>query len=182
MTQDGSQPLPEFSRRIAVASMRGREMRREIEADRAEREAVARRLGIREVCALTAAFTVRELQAGRLYAARGVVNAEVVQSCVVTLAPVSQSVAVEVDSLFAAGFGPGEGGELVIEAEEDDVEPLQDGAIDLGELATQYLALGLDPFPHAPGVSVGDADSVETDGRGGPFAALQQLWRDRGTE
>ena len=182
MNQDRSGPRPEFSRRFDVAYMRGRETRQKIEADQAEREAVARRLGIREVSALTAAFTVRELQAGRLYAVRGAVDAVVVQRCVVTLAPVTESVTEEVDSLFAADAGPDGDGELVIDAEADDVEALQDGAIDLGELATQYLALGLNPFPHAPGVAVGDADSVETDGTGGPFAALQQLRRDRGPE
>ena len=37
--------------------------------------------------------------------------------------------------------------------EEDEPDPLIDGKIDLGALAAEFFALGLDPYPRKPGVS-----------------------------
>lgn len=169
---------PELSRPVDIARMHGREAQHAIEATAAECAALARRLDILAVHALSATFTVRELQPGKLYRVRGVVHGEVEQRCVVSLEPVTQSVDEQVETLYAADAGAGDGEELVFGAEEEDVEPLGDGTVDLGELAVQYLALGLDPFPHAPGVSIGDADKVERTGEAGPFAALAKLRRD----
>ena len=37
-------------------------------------------------------------------------------------------------------------------ADEDDPDPVIDGKIDLGALAAEFFALGLDPYPRKPGV------------------------------
>ena len=53
-----------------------------------------------------------------------------------------------------------------------------DGRIDLGVLAAEFLALGLDPYPRKPGADFAapaEAD-ISTDS---PFAALRQLARPR---
>ena len=52
-------------------------------------------------------------------------------------------------------------------------DPIVDGKIDLGALAAEFFALGLDPYPRKPGV----AFEPHEDARGGeqsPFAALAQ--------
>ena len=52
-------------------------------------------------------------------------------------------------------------------------EPLIGGTVDLGALATEFLILGLDPYPRKPGATFqppGNASSDE-----GPFAALGKL-------
>ena len=36
---------------------------------------------------------------------------------------------------------------------EDAPDPIVDGKIDLGALAAEFLALGLDPYPRKPGVA-----------------------------
>ena len=36
-------------------------------------------------------------------------------------------------------------------ADEDDPDPVVDGKIDLGALAAEFFALGLDPYPRKPG-------------------------------
>jgi len=55
-------------------------------------------------------------------------------------------------------------------ADEDDPDPVIDGKIDLGALATEFFALGLDPYPRKPGVEfVAPAESAPPDS---PFAAL----------
>ena len=36
--------------------------------------------------------------------------------------------------------------------DEDEPDPIIDGKIDLGALAAEFFALGLDPYPRKPGV------------------------------
>ena len=56
--------------------------------------------------------------------------------------------------------------------EEDEPDPVVDGKIDLGALASEFFALGLDPYPRKPGaVFVEDANSEPGDWS---FAALAQ--------
>jgi hypothetical protein len=52
-------------------------------------------------------------------------------------------------------------------------EPLQDGAIDLGAVATEFLILAVDPYPRRPG-AVFDAPPAG-DPAAHPFAALAAL-------
>ncbi|MGZ3360151.1 MAG: YceD family protein, partial [Xanthobacteraceae bacterium] len=61
---------------------------------------------------------------------------------------------------------------------EDAPEPLVGGMIDLGAIATEFLILGLDPYPRKP-------DAVFEAPPGGdeaahPFAALAELKKGRG--
>ena len=52
-------------------------------------------------------------------------------------------------------------------------EPLIDGVVDLGALATEFLILGLDPYPRKPGAVFELPQDVKPDP--GPFAALAGL-------
>jgi hypothetical protein len=49
------------------------------------------------------------------------------------------------------------------------------GAVDLGAIATEFLMLGIDPYPRAPG-AVFEPPAADDRG-GGPFAALAALKR-----
>jgi hypothetical protein len=52
-----------------------------------------------------------------------------------------------------------------------------DGRIDLGAIAAEHLALGLDPYPRAPGAEF--ADHIEDAAREtSPFAALGLLKKE----
>ena len=53
---------------------------------------------------------------------------------------------------------------------EDPPDPIVDGKIDLGALAAEFFALGLDPYPRKPGVAFDAARRGR--GRDSPFAAL----------
>ena len=55
----------------------------------------------------------------------------------------------------------------------NDPEPLVGGVVDLGALATEFLILGLDPYPRKQG-AVFEAPQEEKP-ESGPFAALSQL-------
>ena len=163
-------------------------------ADAAERER------LREVCDLVAVermeahFTVKPWRKTG-FSVKGRVSADVVQACVVSLEPVAQTVDEAVDVRFVPAReaekwreNVDEEGEIVIDPEaEDPPEFFEGNALALGALAAEYFALGLDPYPRAPGVSfqgVGDGASdeaedegVEVEERQKPFAALKEMMK-----
>ena len=55
-----------------------------------------------------------------------------------------------------------------------------DGAVDLGAVATEFLLLGIDPYPRKPG-AVFERPAAGRPG-GHPFAALAALKKDSGAE
>jgi len=55
----------------------------------------------------------------------------------------------------------------------NDPEPLIGGAVDLGAIATEFLVLGVDPYPRKPGAVFDPPQDHKPDG--GPFAALAKL-------
>jgi hypothetical protein len=61
---------------------------------------------------------------------------------------------------------------------EEEPEPLFGDTVDLGALATEFLMLGIDPYPRKPG-AVFEAQTAQ-DETDHPFAALARLRRGRG--
>jgi hypothetical protein len=103
----------------------------------------------------------------------GRLEADVVQTCTVTLAGFPSHVEDSFETDFSAesvGFQ----GEIVLDIDSEPPEPIIDGMIDLGELVTQYLSLALDPYPRAPGVGF-DPVLVADDETLSPFAVLRNL-------
>jgi hypothetical protein len=148
-----------------------------IEANEEERRAVAAALGIVDLTALAAEVDVRR-QAGDAVAVKGKLSAHVVQTDVVTLDPVAQDVAEEIDVTLtpAEDVSRGKGAEPA-PAEERDL--YSHGEIDLGSIAVEHLALGLDPYPRAAGAAFSDHIEDDSVSRPSPFAALGHLKRDR---
>jgi uncharacterized metal-binding protein YceD (DUF177 family) len=112
-------------------------------------------------------------------ALRGEVSAEVEQLSVISLEPVRSAISESVVRYFQAGMAPGHNPAVLgVEAlEDEEPEVISGGAIDLGEIAAEALALALDPYPRRPGEVFRD----ET-GQGGeehrpdsPFAVLSRL-------
>jgi hypothetical protein len=58
-----------------------------------------------------------------------------------------------------------------------ETEPLIGGSVDLGALATEFLILGLDPYPRKPGAIFQPPMDLEPEE--GPFAALAALKKGR---
>lgn len=190
-----SAPPPEFSRVVRADRVQGREVVELLEATAAERQALARRLELQEIGRLTATIRLARVRGGQMIRVRGALEAEVVQTCVVTLEPVPAAVTESFGALFAPpDLVPDEivAGELAFDpdVEDEDVpEPMQDGRIDLGELVAQHLSLALDPYPRAPGAAFEEIDeeaeepaaaesAPEQAGKGPtPFAALAKLKR-----
>lgn len=180
-------PLPgtrPFSRPKSVAALPAKGTEVTVEANEAERIALARDLDILSVDALSATF---RLTPWRKTGVRlvGTVEARVHQACTVTLEPVEETVAEEVELTFlpAGELGP-VGDEIEIDPDaEDPPEALEGNTVDLGVVAAEYLALGLNPYPRAPGVAFSPLieDDGATDEKPNPFAALERLKRDGDT-
>src|SRR5262249_34231379 len=113
----------------------------------------------------------------------GRVTATVIQNCGVTLEPVESEIDEPVELFFRPEpAGPTEtapGGAFPPAGGEEPPETLMDGTVDLGIIATEFLNLGIDPYPRKEG-AVFDAPPAG-DPASHPFAALAALKKDRGS-
>jgi Large ribosomal RNA subunit accumulation protein YceD len=143
-------------------------------ADASARAAVAKAAGLRDLPRFEASFDVTRRGTGGLHIV-GSVSATVGQTCVVTLEPLANEVEETIDLVF-------ERPRLEQSAETDtqqhgvkwdEPEPLVGGVVDLGALATEFLMLGLDPYPRKPGAVFDPPQDAKRDQ--GPFAALGGL-------
>ncbi|TAN55889.1 MAG: DUF177 domain-containing protein [Magnetospirillum sp.] len=166
----------EFSRPVRVERLGAAGSDFEIEANEAERRALAERFGLVELSSLSARLRLTLLSGG-LVRLSGRLSAEVVQSCVVTLQPVAASLDAAVELTYGPDDADGDG-EIELTFEGDDPpDAIVDGTIDMGEAVAEQLALELNPFPRAPGaVFEAPAEAPDTAAeRRNPFAALAGL-------
>jgi hypothetical protein len=161
-----------FSRPVSVSEMPPQGLEIAIEANEAERAALAKDYGLPSLSRLTATF--RLAGRGRTVHVQGEVQAELEQTCVVTLEPFPVSVSEPVDVRYSEDAGPSD--DEVVELSEqalDAPEPLVNGVVDIGALAAEFLALALDPYPRKPGVAF-DFEGGEVE-EASPFAVLSGL-------
>jgi hypothetical protein len=167
-----------FSRIIRVDALPRDGERFSLEANASEREALAAFLKLPSIEALNATLTVKRAARGGARVI-GTVRGELTQTCVVTLEPFPAAVEEEVDVRFApsedasAARRPREEPETVSMTDEDEPDPLVDGRIDLGALAAEFFALGLDPYPRKPGVEYEEQPVAEAEDEATPFAILR---------
>ncbi len=167
------------------------------EADETHLADLARRMGIVSVQSAKATVTVQQAGGGIIHAI-GSASARITQNCVVTMAPVENIIEDEFEGWFgdknsAVSFARARSereakkGHTEIEVLEESVdpEPIVKGRIDLGELATQYLCLSVDPYPrtqNAPTEYLAVAKGDKTDSGAGlrknPFEALKD-WKEK---
>jgi hypothetical protein len=167
---------------VTVAQIPDTGLHRDIEADRAVRDAMAEAAGLREILSASASLDVTPKSGGRVHVA-GHVRARIGQTCVVTLEPIENDIDEPIDLIFAPPEQIPQLADLVDEAADSDVEipdppePIVDGVIDLGRLATDALFLGIDPYPRRPD-AVFEPPVVAADPEDHPFAALKALQLD----
>ncbi len=138
-----------------------------VETSEAERAALAHRLGIPKVRALTCRFELSPGEQASVLAA-GHLQARVVQVCVVSLEPFESVVEEE----FRVRFVPDGAEEAPFDLEADDEIPYAGSALDLGEATAEQLALALDPFPRRPEAA---PRIPEEPRRPSPFEALARF-------
>ena len=153
----------------------------EIEAPPETRAALAKLADLRDIPRLAAVFDLVRADGGVDVSGR--VKARVGQTCVVTLEPVENEIDEPVDVAFRPGAElaavPAHGSQ-VLDEDEDRPEPLVGGKVDLGALATEFLLLGIDPYPRKPGAEFAPAPAAEPGEH--PFAGLEALKKRLGGE
>lgn len=176
-----AEAAPEFSRTYRLTQVRQQPLTVSIEADEAERLALARRFGLVSLDKLTASVTLTA--DGDDVLADGTLIAAVEQACVASGEPI----AVTLDEPLALRFTPepessdaddeeDEMAESSADLEDRDLIHYEGGHVDIGEAVAQTLLLSLDPYPRSS-----DADSflrekgVVREEDAGPFSALAAL-------
>ena len=167
---------------ITVAQIPDAGLHHDIEAGPAVRAAMAELAGLRDILSANASLDVTPAGGGRFHVV-GRVRARVGQTCVVTLDPIENGIDEPIDLIFAPPEQIPQLADLVDDAAESDAEipdppePIENGTIDLGRLATDALFLGLDPYPRRPD-AVFEPPIVAEDPDDHPFAALKALRLD----
>ena len=176
-------PVDPWHARVAVTQIPDTGLHRAFEASEAVREAMAKIAGLREISVASASFDLRLKSGGRVHVT-GQVRARIGQVCVVTLDPIEN----EIDEPIDVEFAPAEQIPRLADLVDDDdktdeeapdpPEPIVDGVIDLGRLATDVLFLAVDPYPRkADAVFEPTPEIIDPDDH--PFAALKALQSDR---
>jgi uncharacterized metal-binding protein YceD (DUF177 family) len=171
-----------WSAPVTVAQIPDTGLHRDIEAAPAIRQAMAALAGLREILSARASLDVTPRGGGRFHVA-GYVRARVGQTCVVTLDPIENDIDEPIDLMFAPPEQIPEMADLIDEAAESDAdipdppEPIVNGVIDLGRVATDALYLAIDPYPRRPD-AVFEPPVVAADPEDHPFAVLKALQLD----
>jgi uncharacterized metal-binding protein YceD (DUF177 family) len=167
---------------IVVAQIPDTGLHRAFEATDAVRAAMADLADLREISSASALFDLNLKSGGRVHVT-GEVHARIGQTCVVTLDPIENAIDETIDLMFAPSEQiPSLSGlvEQTTESDEevpDPPEPIINGVIDLGRLATDALLLAVDPYPRKAD-AVFEPPKEIVDPADHPFAALKALKSD----
>jgi uncharacterized metal-binding protein YceD (DUF177 family) len=166
---------PEFSRPVKADQVKRLTGETHIEADAAERAALAQRFGLSALDRLEADYALTE-ESGAIMA-RGRVRAALAQPCVATGVPVPETIDTDFVLRFVVeGEAAPEGEELELDAEDCDTIGYDGQVVDMGEAVAETVALAMTPYPRSP-----DADAylkeagVLSEEQASPFAALLGL-------
>ena len=139
-----------------------------IDCDDSECAELAARFGFAAVARLSARLKVKRAGPGH-WNVTGKLQAEVTQLCGVTGEPVPESVDFTIEERYCRASEEG----TDIDVSLDGFEPLVDGAIDLGEVVAQTLAISVNPWPRS--VDAPHSFAVGESEKEHPFAGLAAL-------
>ena len=182
-----TKPRSEFHRPLPAHDLPAVGRPFNIEAGPDERIALARRFGILAVNRLQAVGVVRPEANGRRVRLDGRLSAEVVQTCVVTLEPITVVIDVALERLYGydvmQDFEDG-AGEVFLDLTDDlPAEPLTEDILDVGAASAEQLAL-------ASWIRIRGSQAwysrvsraVPGRSRGKSLAGRSRLWRGGGSE
>jgi uncharacterized metal-binding protein YceD (DUF177 family) len=162
-------PHIEFSRPLQTDRVPRAGSTEKLKAEPEELQALAKRMKVPAIHALSAEIRATPWRGGGIKL-EGHITADLEQVSVISLEPFRETVSVPLTRYFLPA------GAVAENADEDDADPIENGWIDLGEVASETLALDLDPYPRKPGEAF--SEHIEDDGAAekapSPFAILGQ--------
>ncbi len=144
-------------------------------ATEAERKLLADALGILGCEVLQVNYRLKRAPADG-YRLTGKVLAELTQACVVTLAPVHETVKLDlaVDYRPAEELAAADGGAVDLD-EESEVEPIEGKWLAVGRIVFEEMAAGINPYPRRPGAEFTPVEDATAEVKHNPFAVLEKL-------
>jgi uncharacterized metal-binding protein YceD (DUF177 family) len=154
-------------------------LKRDREATSVELQQIAQALDILKVGNLSSNYRITAI-AGGAYRLAGTIAADVEQSCIVSLEPVSGKINAAFDVEFWPTVAHGDSDEEASILSGSDVEVLEHGLIPVGRIVFETLSASLDPYPRREGAEFNWQDpKAEKAESANPFAALSKL-KDKG--
>lgn len=160
----------EFSRPIALSQAHEHAVEHSLTALPEECTALAERFAVRSIANVSAQLRLAPHAQG--FCITGAVVADAIQTCVITGEAVQMQVNAPINVLLWTQEIDGDLDLLEEAYGVDDIEPIDADDYDLGEMAAQYLALAIDPFPRKEGASL---DAILPQTKTNPFSVLAQL-------
>ena len=174
-------PTAEFSHIVTIEPWPADGIAVDLVATDAERQYLKQRFDLIDLSKLKGKGKIERTKEGFVFG--GTLEADVVQTCVVTLKPISSAVSASFERCFRQADDEADDAgqkEMVLEGVETDVDLIEDNKIDIGEVIAEELCLALDPYPRAE-----DADAFMTEVQGSldqtvmpspdnPFAKLRK--------
>ena len=157
----------EFSRPLQVDRVPALGSHERIAADEKECAALAIRLGLPKLHALGGFLKAVPWRGGGLKIT-GALKAEVDQVSVVSLETFTSAIEYAIERYF---LSPRAG----VPTPEEDVDVIENGIVDLGEILAETLALELDPYPRKTGELFNDIEEQREPEKISPFRALSKL-------
>jgi uncharacterized metal-binding protein YceD (DUF177 family) len=165
---------PEFSHPVPLSEIGSKAVHVKLVASDEQRAALARRFDLLSLDALSANVSVRHENEGIMVEGR--LEAELIQACVASGAPVPAKLSERFTIRFIPD--PEHAPDVEIELEADDCDTIfHDGrVVDLGEAVAQTLGLAIDPYPRSAAANTAlKKAGVKDEHEAGPFAALAAL-------
>jgi uncharacterized metal-binding protein YceD (DUF177 family) len=169
---------PALSQPVVVARLPEDGQTFRLAPDEATRAALAREFGIVAIPALKASVTLTPDGRGGVRVG-GHVDGTVRQNCVASLEPFDAPVSEEIEMHFVPEDRLPEarpGAEIEVGADELP-DPLVNGVVDIGAVVSEFLALGIDPYPRKPDAVFELPSSLGAEDDS-PFSALARLRPD----
>lgn len=170
-----STPNPdlEFSRTLIVARVPRKGSHEVFDAEPKECEALATRFRLPKLYSLSVHLLAMPWRGGGLKVT-GDIIVDLDQVSVISLETFRSQPRIKIERYFMPE-------KMIIDASEDDVDPIENGEIDLGELVAEAVALELEPYPRKPGEAYTDGDEAAANVielKPSPFAKLQKIVKD----
>lgn len=157
-------PTPELSRPLQVARIPAKGSHEHVSATPIECAALATRLGVPAIHSVFARLLVAPWRGGGVKVT-GTARLDLDQVSVVSLEQFRTHQDFEIERYFLSRANV-----------DDDVDVIENGEIDIGEIVAETLALDLDPYPRRPGEQF---EGLNTENTGvhdnvAPFGTLKQ--------